>query len=101
MMPNINIGCKTPHGLPLEIGVNSRNCTIGKDYQCVVLNGVNKAKPGARYGVTSVDEDLWKTWLKANAKLRYVLDGSVWAISSEPPSLVAPKVSPRATIKRR
>lgn len=100
-MANVTIGCKTPHGLVLEIGVNPKNCTIGKDYRCVVLNGLNTAKAGARYGMTSVDEDFWEAWLKTNSKLRYVLDGSVGVIPLVEPAKTTPKVAPRASIKRR
>lgn len=80
-MANITIGCKNPHGLVLELGVNVRTQMPTDKYQCVVLNG--KLKTGsakATFGVTTVDEDFWKAWLKKNAKLRYVLDGSVFQV---------------------
>lgn len=79
-MTNITIGCKNPHGLVLELGVHPLTQLPTKDYKCVVLNGLLKASAKARFAVTIVDEDFWKAWLKKNAKLRYVLDGSVFQV---------------------
>lgn len=75
----INIGCKLPHGLVLEIGLN-KDGTPSKDYEAAVLQGLVKARKGAKYGSTLVVKALWDTWLAKNVKLRYVVDGSVFVI---------------------
>ena len=77
---SINIGCKLPHGLALEVGLE-KDGTPGKDYRCVVLQGLLKARKGSKYGSTLVPVAVWASWLKANAKLRYVVDKSVFVIT--------------------
>jgi hypothetical protein len=83
----INIGCKLPHGLAIEIGMvagNTKGNTFavpGPDYRCVVLQGLLGARKGAKYGSTLVPKPVWETWVKANAKLRYVVDGSIFVIT--------------------
>lgn len=75
----VNIGCKLPHGLALEIGIDKKG-TPGEGYQCVVLQGLIKARTGSKFGVTSVPKAVWDKWLAKNTKLRYIVDGSVFVV---------------------
>lgn len=75
----VNIGCKLPHGLALEIGIDKAGFPV-EGYQCFVLQGLNKARKGAKHGSTLVPKTVWESWLAKNTKLRYVVDGSVFAI---------------------
>jgi hypothetical protein len=77
----VNIGCKLPHGLSLEVGLEPKTGQPTTDYRCVVLQGLLKARKGAKYGSTLVPRAVWDTWVKTNAKLRYVVDGSVFVIT--------------------
>ena len=76
----VNIGCKLPHGLALEVGLDPKTGQPTKDYRCVVLQGLLKAKKGAKHGSTLVPKAVWDTWLAANLKLRYVVEQSVFVI---------------------
>jgi hypothetical protein len=78
---SVNIGCKLPHGLVLEIGLDPKTGKPTEDYRCVVLQGLLKARKGAKYGTTLVPVVVWEPWLKANAKLRYIVDKSVFVIT--------------------
>jgi hypothetical protein len=79
-MENINIGCKLPHGIVLEIGSLGKDGVPGKDYRCAVLQGTLLARKGARYGTALVPRDLWETWVAKNKAFRYVVDGSVFVV---------------------
>lgn len=80
MDETISIGCKLPHGLVLEIGVN-KDGTPGESYRNAVLQGTVDARKGAKYGVTKVPRDLWLKWLANNKNLRYVVDLSVFVVT--------------------
>lgn len=75
----VSIGCKLPHGLVIEVGLD-KGGVPSDEYRNVVLNGLSKARVGSKYGVTSVPADIWVTWLKHNTKLRYIVDGSVFVL---------------------
>lgn len=77
-MEKINIGCKLPHGLVLEVGI--RDMKLASDYAVAVLQGRLQARPGAKYGSTMVHKALWDRWLALNKTLRYVVDKSVFVI---------------------
>jgi hypothetical protein len=77
----VNIGCKLPHGLALEVGLDPKTGQPTDDYRCVVLQGMLKAPKGAKYGSTLVPVGVWEPWLKVNTELRYVVDGSVFVIT--------------------
>lgn len=76
----INIGCKLPHGLALEVGLDKFGAP-GDNYRCCVLQGLLKARKGAKFGSTLVPKPLWDSWVKTNAKLRYVVEKSVFVIT--------------------
>ena len=76
----VTIGCKLPHGLVLEIGLD-KDGVPGKGYQCAVLQGLSKARKGAQYGLTLVDRGLWEAWVAKNKTLRYVIDKSVFVVT--------------------
>ena len=99
MMATKTIACKLPHGPVLEIDFNRKNQTPGKNYSYVVLNGLNKALAGAKFGVTVVDAALWDTWARENKDLRYLKDGSIYDTAIGPPAQVPVKaVPPRVSI---
>lgn len=69
----VTIGCKLPHGLIIE--------ARGNDGEMVkhTLNGTNAARIVGGYGITeNVPGDLWKAWLKKNAKFPAVVNGQVF-----------------------
>jgi hypothetical protein len=70
----MNVGCTLPHGYVIEVG------TPGKpDYRAIQLQGILGSK--VPFGMTkNVDNSVMKAWFKKNAKLRYVLDGSIFEI---------------------
>jgi hypothetical protein len=77
----INIGCKLPHGYVIEVGLDPKTGQPTDDYEAIVLQGLLKARKGAKYGSTLIDRAAWETWLKKNAKLRYVVEKSIFAIT--------------------
>lgn len=77
----VNVGCMLPHGLALEVGLDTKTGQPTEDYRCVVLQGVLKARKGAKFGSTLVPVGVWEPWLKANAKMRFVVDKSVFVIT--------------------
>lgn len=77
----VNIGCKLPHGLVLEVGLDPKVGVPTGKYRSVVLQGTLGARAGAKFGSTLVPRDLWDVWAKKNAKLRYVVDKSVFVIT--------------------
>lgn len=69
----VKIGCKLPYGPTIEIG------TPGEEgYKFFELNGWYSTK--SKFGVTLIPAEVWEAWVKKNAKLRYVMDGSVYLI---------------------
>lgn len=78
-MEKINIGCKLPHGLVLEVGL-AKNGIPGEGYRAVVLQGTLAARVGAKFGSTLIAKAVWDAWIKENVKLRYVVDKSVFVI---------------------
>ncbi len=78
-METINIGCKLPYGLVLEVGLN-KDGIPGKTYRNAVLQGTLGANKGAKYGTARVPRDLWESWAATNKALRYVVDGSVFVV---------------------
>lgn len=65
----VKVGCKLPKGFTIEYG------TPGEPgYGFVNLAGGSDKKPG----ITPVGTVVWTTWKRANAKLRYVMDGSIF-----------------------
>ena len=76
----VNIGCKLPHGLVIEIGLDPKTGRPTKDYEAFVLQGTLKAPAGAKFGTTPIPKSVWEAWVKKNAKLRYVLDKSVFVV---------------------
>jgi hypothetical protein len=81
VVERVNIGCKLPHGLVLEIGLDPKTGQPTKRYEAFVLQGTIKARPGAKFGETLVPLSVWEAWVKRNAKLRYVLDKSVFVVT--------------------
>lgn len=76
----VMVGCKLPHGLVLEVGLDPKLGIPSDKYRNAVLQGTLGARAGAKFGSTLVPRDLWDAWLKKNAKLRYVVDKSVFVI---------------------
>lgn len=69
----LTIGCKLPHGLIIEARNNEGEMVR------ITLKGANDARIVGGYGITeNVSADLWKAWLKKNAKFPAVLNGSVF-----------------------
>lgn len=80
MVLPLKIGCKLPHGLVLELGLDAKGAPTGA-YEVVVLNGLDKTGFASKYGVTTgVSAAFWAAWTKRNKNLRYVKDGSVFVI---------------------
>lgn len=72
----VTIGCKLPHGLIIE--------ARGSDGDIVrhTLNGANAARIVGGYGITeNVSADLWKAFLKKNAKMAAVVNGQIFVHS--------------------
>lgn len=78
-IPTVNVGCKLPHGTVLELGA-AKVVKTAVVYDHIVLQGRLAAKRGAAYGTTAVEAEFWAKWLKMNAKLRYVMDGSIFVV---------------------
>jgi hypothetical protein len=76
----INIGCKLPHGLVLEIGLDPKTGIPTEKYRNAVLQGTLQARKGAKFGSAFVPRDLWDAWVAKNKKFRYVVDGSVFVV---------------------
>lgn len=68
-MVRVKIGCKLPHGPTIEVGEPGDD-----DYRYYQLDGCAGKAPG----FTLVPKDVWDIWKRANAKLRYVMDGSIF-----------------------
>lgn len=72
--PTVVIGCRLPNGITMEVG------TPGKEsYRAVHCKGCDGRGYGRTVGVPKVIAD---AWFRANAKLRYVVDGSVFVVKS-------------------
>lgn len=80
VVERINIGCSLPHGYVLEIGLPKKTGVPAKDYRFAILQGLSGARKGAKFGSALVPKDLWDEWLAKNAKLRYVVDQSIFVI---------------------
>jgi hypothetical protein len=90
-MPNVNVACGLPRGLTLEVGAANvlKNGELSSTYASAQLVGFLDAgkkavsfpnKKGQKFGVASVDADLWAAWLAKNKTLRYVVEGSVFVV---------------------
>lgn len=69
------VGCKLPNGITIDAG------TPGKNYSFVHCVG----RKGQRDSFTAVPDDLGADWFRRNAKLRYVVDGSVYVVPPTAP----------------
>lgn len=63
------IGCKLPAGYTIEVGTPGED-----DYAYYVIPGAKGKKPGT----APVPDTVGVRWFKVNAKLRYVVDGSLF-----------------------
>lgn len=77
------VGCKLPHGLIIEVGKEG-----GDNYRKVKLNGMNASQQGGfvtheGFGLTVVDESIWRAWMKKNEKLEFVRNGAVFEQKDE------------------
>jgi len=71
MAKTVVIGCKLPHGLILELPMDTT--------KKVTLNGRKKALiVGADYAMTDVDSDFWDTWLALNGEFPAVKSGAIF-----------------------
>lgn len=68
------VGCKLPNGLIVELGKPGTS-----SYKRITLQGANASRIVGGYGLTpNVDKDAMESWLKQNAELAYVKNGSVF-----------------------
>lgn len=82
---NVQVACKRPNGLILELVDNSGQI------QKVTLNGAAKSSlfrsemgmMSGLYGVTSVPADFWQAWSKQNKDYPPLKYGEVFAQNSE------------------
>jgi len=72
MALQVQIACKLPNGYTIESG------TPGEEgYEFYNIPG----PVGKRvYGQADVPATVWRAWLKANAKLRHVVDKSIYQL---------------------
>jgi len=71
--PVVSIGCKLPNGFNIEVNATrDAKGVISDKYRSVYLAG--------KGAITAVPADVWDLWLRANAKLRYVRDGSIYRV---------------------
>lgn len=69
----MKVGCKLPGGITIEKG------TPGKPgYAYYDVPGRTPRGRGFADGVAEVPDDVANAWFKKNAKLRLVIDGSVY-----------------------
>lgn len=68
-MAQVNVGCKLPNGLILELGDKR-----------VTLNGSNASVIIGGHGITEgVDKDFFDAWMAAHADLAFVKGGFLFA----------------------
>jgi hypothetical protein len=91
MPDTVNVACGLPNGLTLEVGAAKvlKSGELSPTYKSVHLVGFVEAgkkavtyptKGKQRFAVTSVPADVWAAWLAKNKTLRYVVEGSVFAV---------------------
>ena len=91
MPDTINVACGLPNGLTLEVGEAKvlKNGELSSTYKTAHLVGFVEAgrkavtfpnKGKQKFGVSSVPADVWAAWLAKNKTLRYVVEGSVFAL---------------------
>lgn len=77
----IKIGCALPHGLTLQ--VNWAGKGEPPEFEFCDLQGVLKARKGAKYGTANVPVKLWSVWVAENNTLRYLVEGSVFVLDKD------------------
>lgn len=92
-MAKVKVGCKLPHGLTMELGLNIdkfSNISKSDNYQRVTLAGTNQnliqGAPATRVqapGITLVEENYIDEWLKKNRNLSFVKAGMIYKIANE------------------
>lgn len=90
-MATVQIGCKLPHGLVLEIiTVDKTTMFPAPTGPRVTLKGANSRRPEGStiaqgehpYAITEVDKGFWDKWIETNANLPYVKNGQVFVADS-------------------
>lgn len=83
------IGCKLPHGLVMELGIEQQQVgtgtqlTRGPSYQRFTVKGANAARIVGGYGVTQgVPADFAAAWMEKNKNLQFVRDGLIFIVKS-------------------
>lgn len=92
-MPTVQVACKLPHGLIMEIVEPGHMINPGPVGQRVTLKGANSLRvvTGNRgvsqgdhpYAITSVDKEFWDAWFKRNQDLPFVKNKLVFALDKE------------------
>jgi hypothetical protein len=69
----LTIGCKLPHGVVLEIGLDADGRRV-PGYRRVKLNGAlhSSARDAGGFGLTEVMDDFWDAWKKKNSGLAFM-----------------------------
>ena len=83
-MPSlVYVGCKLPHGVVLEMGLDAEGRKVD-GYRRVKLNGGNhpSARDAAGFGITEVMDDFWNAWKKKNGGLTFMRPGAGMIVES-------------------
>jgi hypothetical protein len=84
MTETVVIGCKLPHGLKIEVGID-KNGNASEGYRTVTLEGPAKnVIIGNPYGFTTVDKSLWEEWMKTHKDAKYIREKLVFVQSDLP-----------------
>lgn len=81
MDATVTIGCSLPHGLTLQ--VNWAKKGEPANYEFCDLQGLLKARKGAKYGTAKVPLKLWLVWVAENNTLRYLIEGAVFVLDKD------------------
>lgn len=76
----VKIRCDLPSGLTIETGTPGHGPQDKDPYAFYQINGLSKARRGAKFVDTDVPADVWASWLKRNAKSRLVVGRSVFEV---------------------
>ena len=85
-MGTVTVGCKLPNGLIIEL-----------DEQRVVLNGANSSALIGGFGLTEVNEALFKAWLEKHKDYEPVKQGLIFA--QEKPANAQAEAKDKAKLK--